>query len=80
MNGDQTIVTTMGQLNFFQWAITHNIVDYIHKHYDIIDKDMNQSMLNHNKKKTNLKKRKELSKSSYKGLNIFRNPVTLYFD
>lgn len=80
VNGDQTIVTTMGQLNFFQWAITHNIVDYIHKHYDIIDKDMNQSMLNHNKKKTNLKKRKELSKSSYKGLNIFRNPVTLYFD
>jgi hypothetical protein len=33
--------TTIGQLNFFKWAIEHNIVDYIKQHYDTIETDMN---------------------------------------
>lgn len=33
--------TTIGQLNFFKWAIEHNIVDYIKQHYDTIEVDMN---------------------------------------
>lgn len=34
--------TTIGQLNFFKWAIEHKIVDYISEHYDEIETDMNQ--------------------------------------
>ena len=33
--------TTIGQLNFFKWAIENNIVHYIQEHYDEIEKDMN---------------------------------------
>jgi hypothetical protein len=34
--------TTIGQLNFFKWAIENNIVDYIKQHYDEIEADMNE--------------------------------------
>ena len=33
--------TTIGQLNFFKWAIENRILDYIEKHYDEIERDMN---------------------------------------
>jgi hypothetical protein len=35
-----TIETTVGQLNFFRWAISHNIIDYIEKHVVAIENDM----------------------------------------
>lgn len=34
--------TTLGQLNFFKWAITNGILDYIEEHYNDIEVDMNQ--------------------------------------
>jgi hypothetical protein len=33
--------TTIGQLNFFKWAIDNNIIDFIKTNYDIIEDDMN---------------------------------------
>jgi hypothetical protein len=33
--------TTIGQLNFFKWAIEHKIMDYIETHYQDIENDMN---------------------------------------
>ena len=36
------LVTTIGQLNFFKWAIENQIVDYICENYDTIEIDMNQ--------------------------------------
>jgi hypothetical protein len=33
--------TTIGQLNFFKWAIEHRIVDYIMDNYTAIEYDMN---------------------------------------
>lgn len=33
--------TTIGQLNFFKWAIDNRILDYIEMNYDEIEKDMN---------------------------------------
>jgi hypothetical protein len=33
--------TTIGQLNFFKWAIENKIINYIQEHYDDIEKDMN---------------------------------------
>ena len=35
------IETTIGQLNFFKWAIENKVIDYIEDNYDIIEKDMN---------------------------------------
>lgn len=34
--------TTLGQLNFFKWAIEYMILEYIEKNYDEIELDMNQ--------------------------------------
>ena len=36
------IETTIGQLNFFKWAIENNIIEYIDENYTIIENDMNQ--------------------------------------
>jgi hypothetical protein len=40
-DNEKYMETTIGQLNFFKWAIEHNIVDYIKLHYDAIETDMN---------------------------------------
>jgi hypothetical protein len=37
-----TVVSTLGQLNFFRWAISNHIIDYIEKNFDAIEQDMNQ--------------------------------------
>ena len=34
-------ITTVGQLNFFKWALENHIIDYIDKHLKAIDSDMN---------------------------------------
>ncbi len=55
---DKKVLTTLGQLNFFKWAVSNNIIDYVEKHYE----DINRSMINYNKeekiKKTEKKKKK----------------------
>lgn len=33
--------TTIGQLNFFKWAIENNIIEYIENNYQAIENDMN---------------------------------------
>lgn len=38
---EKCMETTIGQLNFFKWAIENNIIDYIDNHYDAIESDMN---------------------------------------
>ena len=38
---DKCIETTIGQLNFFKWALENRVVDYIETNYDAIEKDMN---------------------------------------
>jgi hypothetical protein len=38
--GDKHIETTLGQLNFFKWAIINKILDYIEEHYPDIEADM----------------------------------------
>lgn len=40
-DNDNYMETTIGQLNFFKWAIESNIIDYIHNHYQEIESDMN---------------------------------------
>ncbi len=38
---DMHILTTIGQLNFFQWALNKNIIKYITEHKELIENDMN---------------------------------------
>lgn len=33
--------TTVGQLNFFKWALENKVIDYIEKNYKHVDTDMN---------------------------------------
>ena len=40
------IITTIGQLNFFKWFISKNILDYVNKNKDIIEFDMNKNKVN----------------------------------
>jgi hypothetical protein len=63
------IQTTIGQLNFFKWALENKVIDYIEEHYNVIEADMNnrnstsrkkeQTCINDNTKTR--KKREELS-------------------
>jgi hypothetical protein len=64
---EQSIETTVGQLNFFKWAIMNKVLDYIVSHFDAIENDMS-SRLNTAKKRPEdcgpgktRKKREELS-------------------
>jgi hypothetical protein len=40
-NDEKCMETTIGQLNFFKWAIENSIIDYIEMNYSDIEKDMN---------------------------------------
>tara|TARA_Y100000817_G_scaffold175912_1_gene137366 strand:- start:226 stop:786 length:561 start_codon:yes stop_codon:yes gene_type:complete len=76
------ISTTIGQLNFFKWAIDNLIIDYIKDNYKDIEEDMNISFKSMKKEKNNMnirKKRQELSKSASRGLNSNNMKVILNF-
>jgi len=70
------IETTIGQLNFFKWAIENKVVDYIEKNYETIEKDMNSRNSTSKRKEMKLdnsstktrKKREELSVSATKSI------------
>src|SRR6056300_856575 len=40
-NDNMYMETTIGQLNFFKWALQHKVIDYIEQHYKHIEQDMN---------------------------------------
>lgn len=69
------IETTIGQLNFFKWAIENKVIDYIEQHYDVIEKDMKTRNSTSKKKEASTdtsnktrKKREELSISAAKSI------------
>ena len=71
---DCYIQTTIGQLNFFRWAIENKILDYIEKNFKTIHNDMNKrnsTSKNRKDKATTTKtrkKREELSISASKSI------------
>ena len=76
-NKEYSIETTIGQLNFFKWAIEHKIIKYIEENYTVIEQDMNlNNSVSKNKKhndsleniKSSRKRREELSISAGKCL------------
>lgn len=45
------LVTTIGQLNFFKWAITNEVIDFCFKNKDKINEEMNKSDIEKSKTK-----------------------------
>ena len=78
--------TTIGQLNFFKWALENNIIDYIEKNYEAIEKDMNARNSGSKKNKHDLtdnktrKKREELSISATKSIKKENVEIVVSFD
>lgn len=58
------IQTTIGQLNFFKWALEHKVVEYIEQNYDEIENDMNTR--NSNSKKREIKNQQEIANNDKK--------------
>lgn len=52
-NDNNCMETTIGQLNFFKWAIENKIIDYIKDNYEDIERDMNERNSISKKKKHN---------------------------
>lgn len=78
-------ITTVGQLNFFRWAIINGIIDYIEKNIKAIEEDMNtcyKAVYNIDKSydKSSRRKRHELSISATKKLNKSNVKVLVSFD
>ena len=68
------IETTIGQLNFFKWAIENQVIEFIEENYDTIEKDMNSRNSTSKRKEIIVdnsktrKKREELSISASKSI------------
>jgi len=86
-NDDDFIVTTVGQLNFFRWAIKNKIIEYVTKNLSLIENDMNicyKAVYNISKvqstQKSARRKRQELSISATKKLNKSNVKIIVSFD
>jgi hypothetical protein len=77
------IQTTIGQLNFFKWALDNEVIKFINDNYTIIEKDMNNRNSTSKRKSVSLtavknqtrKKREELS--VYASKNIKKEEVEI---
>ena len=85
--GDETsIQTTLGQLNFFRWALEYKILEYIENHFSEIDADMNsrnsssKNRTTKSKAAKTRKKRKELSVSATKSIKKEEVEIVVKFD
>jgi len=82
-HNNNELITTVGQLNFFRWAIETNIIDYIIENFPLIETDMNNSLRNLYKKTdgdSNRRKRTELSISATKTVNKHDVSIVVQFD
>jgi hypothetical protein len=79
------IITTIGQLNFFRFAIEDSIIDYAIEHIQEIENDMNSTLKSREQeKKSNFMevksiKRKELSVPGNKSVYVTRYSAVIKF-
>jgi hypothetical protein len=82
---DTCIETTIGQLNFFKWALENKVVDYIEENYETIEKDMNNRNSTSKRKEVitenskTRKKREELSVSATKSIKKEKVEIVVNF-
>ena len=72
--------TTVGQLNFFEWAITDEVLDYLEKNREIVHADMESRLHEAKDSDAPKKKRHELSHSATKSMTRHNVRVTVKFD
>jgi len=79
---DNTLIqTTIGQLNFFKWALDNKILEYIEENIDFIEEDMNnRNSISKKAKNKTLKKRQELSISAVKSIKKEDIEIIVKFD
>jgi hypothetical protein len=85
------LLTTVGQLNFFRWAIEYYVIDYIIENLEMIEADMNNSLKievsggkiiedsSHDIQEKKRKKRHELSISASKSVSKHNVKITVEF-
>jgi len=79
------IETTIGQLNFFKWAIENQVINYIEENYETIEKDMNCRNSTSKRKEIIVdnsktrKKREELSISATKSIKKEEVEIVVQF-
>lgn len=75
--------TTIGQLNFFKWAIENQVLKYIEEHFEDIEQDMNACKKNSKENSVQnggtRKKREELSVSACKTIKKEQVKITVKF-
>jgi hypothetical protein len=83
---NEYIITTIGQLNFFRFAIQNGIIDYAIKNITDIENDMNNTLKIREQEKKTVKfmevksiKRKELSVPGNKSVHITRVSAIIKF-
>ena len=82
---DTCIETTIGQLNFFKWALENKVVDFIEENYETIEKDMNNRNSTSKRKEIitdnskTRKKREELSISATKSIKKEKVEIVVNF-
>lgn len=80
------IETTIGQLNFFKWALENKVIEYVEQNYDTIEKDMNSRNSTSKRKETLIdnsktrKKREELSISATKSIKKEKVEIIVQFN
>jgi hypothetical protein len=80
------IETTIGQLNFFKWALENQVIKYIENNYDVIEKDMNNRNSTSKRKEIIIdnsktrKKREELSVSATKSIKKEKVEIVVQFN
>lgn len=87
---ESEVQTTIGQLNFFKWAIDNGVINYVEQNYDAIEADMNSRNSTSKKKqllatgaienKKTRKKREELSVSASKSIKKENVEIVVSFD
>lgn len=89
--GDDTentaIETTIGQLNFFKWALENDIISYIEEHCKSIEADMisrnsisKKNISHHQEQLKTRKKREELSISAVKTIKKEQVEIVIKFN
>jgi hypothetical protein len=72
--------TTVGQLNFFEWALTDEVLDYLEQNRETVHADMETRLHEAKDVEGPKKKRHELSHSATKSMTRHNVRVTVKFD
>ena len=83
-----SIQTTIGQLNFFKWALENKVINYIEENYETIEQDMNSRNSTSRRKneitatqaQKTRKKREELSVSASKSIKQENIEIIVQFN